>query len=340
MLVVRMLKVLLLCVLLALLAFEAYTIIIFHVEGRAELPPNFGNFQRVRDLLADDGQLQQFSFAVVGDTKGLGTFEAIREDLSTEPLSFMVLLGDCVRAGTPGYHSYLRAEWTEGSRVSFPIFYVVGNHDVDEQKFPISEFENNYGPTNFSFEYQDCLFIVLRVIGRADLMDESCRFLESQLSNRDKYRLVFVFMHSPQFMLPHSLGEAKYHPEDVLNLLDRYRVDYVIAGDYHGYARVKRKNTVYLVSGGGGAHLKGAKYGAFHHAMVIAVGQNSVSERILFADRNEHIEDALERYALGELYPWLKDNYVLAIILNALILGFCFWLCRGFLRPRPPLSSN
>ena len=340
MFVVRIFRVLLLCVLLALLAFEAYTIIVFHVEGRSELPPSFGNFQRVRDLLADDGQREQFSFAVVGDTKGHGTFEGIRENLSSEPLSFMVLLGDCVRAGTAGYHSYLRAEWNEGDHIPFPIFYVVGNHDVDQQRFSISDFEKNYGPTNFSFEYQDCLFIVLRNIGQAQLMDESCRFLESQLSSRDKYRKVFVFMHTPPLILPQSLGQPMSRTKDVLSLFDRYRVDYVIAGDYHGYARVESENTIYLVSGGGGAHLKEAKYGAFHHAVVITVGSDSVSERILFADRNENIEDALERYALAELYPWLKENCLLAVLLNVGIVAVCFYLFRSFMKAHRPLRPK
>ena len=48
--------------------------------------------------------------------------------------------------------------------MAFPVFYVVGNHDVDAETFPISEFETNYGPTNFSFDYCGCLFIVLRIL--------------------------------------------------------------------------------------------------------------------------------------------------------------------------------
>ena len=340
MFIARIIKVLLLSVLLALLAFEAYTVIVFHVEGRADLPPNFGNFQRVRDLLADDKPAEQFSFAVAGDTKSKGTFEVIRQRLSSEPLSFMVLLGDCVRDPTPACHSYFRAEWAEGSPVPFPVFSVVGNHDVDPQRFSISDFEKNYGPTNFSFEYQECLFIVLRVIGEVNLTHESYRFLESQLSGRDKYRKVFVFMHCPPLILPESLDDGPHHLQDVLSLFDKHRVDYVIAGHYHLYSRTKRNNTVYLVSGGGGSHLKDVKYGVFHHAVVITVGPNSVSERIFYVDRNESMEDTLERYAMTGLYPWMKENYVLAIILNALILSFCFYLFRASLKPRRPLSPN
>lgn len=333
-LVARVLAILLLCVLLGLVVFEIYTLVVFYGEGRTPLPPTFGNFPRVRDLLANDQQRERFSFAVAGDTRSCGTFEQIQEGLIGEPLSFMVLLGDCVRAGTPGYHSYFRSEWTEHVHIPFPTFYIVGNHDVDKQRFPISEFEKNYGPTIFSFEYQRCLFIVLRVMGEPDSMEESARFLESQLSDRrSEYRKVFVFMHIPPPLLPELSGRAG-QPEKLIPLFDKYRVDYVIAGDYHGYARVKLKNTAYLISGGGGAHLRQEKFGRFHHAVMITVGPDSVSERILAVPRNETIEDQIERFALGEVYPWLKEHWALTAILNVVILAFCFWLFRGFLKLR------
>jgi len=335
MFIVRIFKVLLLCVLLALVAFEVYSIIVFNGEGRAELPPNFGNFQRIRDSLADGRQREQFSFVVVGDTRGHGTFERILEASGSEPLSFMLLLGDCVSYGTSEWHSYFRSEWAEYGELSFPVFYVVGNHDVYSEMFSIEEFEKNYGPTNFSFEYQGCLFIVLRVISEAGPADQACKFLESQLSGRrNNYRKVFVFMHIPPLALPGLPGKHMVNSTAMVSLLDKYQVDYVIAGHYHGYSRTKRKNTVYLTSGGGGAHLKKNKFGAFHHAIMLTVGQDSVSEQILYVDRNESVEDSLECFALTRLYPWLKQNRVLAVALNALILGACFWLFRAFLKHR------
>jgi hypothetical protein len=148
------------------LGLEAYTLVVVHTEGNTPLPPTFGNFERVRALLRDDGQREEFAFAVVGDTRANETSEHIIRALQGEDLSFVVLLGDCLRKGTPDTHRFMRAEWAQELRTDFPVFYVVGNHDVDSEEFPISQFEETYGPTNFSFDYQGHLFIFLRVLDK------------------------------------------------------------------------------------------------------------------------------------------------------------------------------
>jgi len=325
-------------ILVFVLAFEIYTLILAHTEGNAPLPATFGNFERTRRLLASEEKREGFSFAVVGDTKaGTETFEGIREKLSDEPLSFMVLLGDCVRKGTEGYHRFLRCEWAAEEALPFPVFYVVGNHDVDRQTFPISRFEKIYGPTIFSFDYQRCLFIVLRILDDPYSTKESLGFLESLLSaRRDDYRKVFVFMHIPPPLSSDFRVRRFENAQEFVTLCDRFHVDYVIAGDYHGHARIKRKNTVYLVSGGGGAHLEKGKFGNFHHAIVIKVGHDSVSERILLVDRKRDIEDRMEELALAEVYPWMEKNWPAAIIVNLGILSMLLWIARVLLGNRRP----
>jgi len=100
--------------LVLVLVFEVYTIIVVYTEGDAALPAMFGNFERVRSLLVDEEQREKLYFAAVGDTRiGPETFERICEKMKDEPLWFMVLLGDCVRKGTGGYHRFLRSEWAE-----------------------------------------------------------------------------------------------------------------------------------------------------------------------------------------------------------------------------------
>jgi len=314
-------------VLAAVLLFEAYTFFVVYTEGNAPLPATFGNFERVRRLLASDEQREEFSFCVVGDTQGgQETFEEIRKKLKDEPISFTVLLGDCVRKGTEGYHRFLRCEWAKELSSPFPVFYVVGNHDVDREKFPISRFEEIYGPTIFSFDYQGCLFIVLRILNRPYPTRENLEFLESLFSaRRQDYRKIFVFMHIPPPVSSDFSARRFENEKELVDLFDRYRVDYVIAGDYHGHARIKIKDTVYLVTGGGGAYLKGGKFGRFHHAIVLKVGQNSVSERILFVNPVEDVEDRAEELALAEVYPWIQKNWPVAILLNVGILGILFW---------------
>jgi predicted phosphohydrolase len=93
--------------------------------------------------------------------------------------------------------------------------------------------------------------------------EKSFAFLESSLlARRHDYRKVFVFMHVPPVWPDFAVGSARSQNQFVA-LFDRFHVDYVIAGDYHGYARIKIKDTVYLVTGGGGARLVKGKLGDF-----------------------------------------------------------------------------
>jgi len=251
----------------------------------------------------------------------------------------MVLLGDCVRNGRPGFHQYLQAELAKELRMPYPTFYVVGNHDVSKEEFPISRFEEVYGPTNFSFDYQGCLFIVLRILDKPHYSTkESLIFLESVLSARRRhYRKVFVFMHIPPPVSADFGVRSIENPDKLVALFDKFKVDYVIAGDYHGYSRVKYKGTVYLVTGGGGARLRKNKHSAFHHAVVIKVGQQEVSERILFTRRNEELEDIMECWAITAMYPWIKENLWTTLILNLGVVCCCIMVLRRFLKLRRSL---
>jgi hypothetical protein len=327
-------KLLISFMLAAVLLFEAYTFIVVYTEVNSALPAMFGNFEQVRAPLVDDEQREEFSFCVVGDTQGgQETFEEIFERLKDEPISFMVLLGDCVRKGTEDYHRFLRCEWAKEISLPFPVFYVVGNHDVNRQKFPISRFEEMYGPTIFSFEYQGCLFIVLGVVDKPS-MEMSFAFLKSSVSaRRHGYRKVFVFLHVPPVRPDFAVRSAR-NTNEFVTLCNRYCIDYVIAGDYHGYARVKVGNTIYLVTGGGGAGLERGKFGRFHHAIVLTIGPNSVSERIIHVNKMKNIEDRAEELAVAEVYPWMKRHWPVAIFLNAGILGMLFGTFHGLLRNR------
>jgi len=305
------------CALLGAFVLEAYAVFIDHAEGGLPLPATFGNFERVRALLLDDGSSEPFSFAVVGDTRGKATFERICENLRRERLAFMVILGDLARDATPGEHRYLRAELADELTMSCPMFYVVGNHDVDPEEFPVDRFEKTYGPTNFAFSCHRCLFVVLRILDHPYSTTESIAFLEDVLSAKGRdHRKVFVFMHIPPPILFDVSARQFEHPEQLLDVFEKHSVDYVIAGDFHGYARTERKGTTYLVTGGGGAHLKPALFGRFHHALVLRVDGGSVSERIMQIEADEDLEDAMERFAIADLCPRLQRHPLLAGLLN------------------------
>ena len=309
--------------------FEVY-VLIAQREGDSPLPPHFGNFQANRNMLEHEPKKEEFSFVVVGDTRSVGTFERIVEQLRLETLDFGVLLGDCSYKGTERDHRFFRAECAHEYALPFPVFYVVGNHDVSLEEFPISRFEEMYGPTNFTFEYQDCLFVVLRILNPPFSNGESIAFLREIVAKPlEGYRRRFAFMHIPPPISPDFDARESEGSAEVVSLLEEAGFDYVFAGDYHGYARVELGNTNYVVTGGGGAHLKEKISEQFHHAMVIRITNNSISERIVPAGESEEIEDRLEKFAITGFYPWMSENKAVCWGLNALglalllLLGWC-----------------
>ena len=285
-------------------------------ESRLPLPPTFGNFDRVVRTLTDRPAPESLRFGVIGDTRGFGTFEAIMDTLKHERLDFLVLLGDCTNRPLKGAHRWLRAEIGTEMPTPYPTFYLPGNHDIREDGFALEDFEKTYGPAQFHFLWGDSLFVFLRVIPEgydyAD-MQPAIRFLDEAMEkHRENAKRVFVFQHTPPSLSEEYPFKRIARSDELLALFDRFRVDYVFAGDWHGYARIQRKNTTYIVTGGGGGKLKKSVYGAFHHAVVLAVRPDSISENILQVPRLRDWEDVIEYYAIARVWPWVSAHPLLA----------------------------
>lgn len=99
-----------LAIIVVLFAFEFYVLCVNYFEGYTPLPATFDNHSKVVRMLTGQTNKASFRFAVVGDTKSIGTFERIAEQLRAEPLDFVVLLGDVAYEGTEAFHRWLRAE--------------------------------------------------------------------------------------------------------------------------------------------------------------------------------------------------------------------------------------
>jgi hypothetical protein len=304
----------------ALFAFEIYVLSIYHVEGRAPLPPYFGNHPDVIKMLTDQRKKDSFCFAVAGDTKSIGTFERIAQELRHQSLDFAVLLGDVAYKGTESFHRWLRSEINE-YKLKVPTFYIIGNHDVEADTFPVRRFEEIYGPGIFSFVYQDCLFIGLRILDEPYSNQESIDYLTHiASSSKESFRHKFVFMHIPPPLSTDFSARSFNNDAKLVALFNKLQVDYVFAGDFHGYARTRFGLTNYLVTGGGGARLNEKKFQQFHHAIVVTVNQDRVSERIIQVDKSDDFEDALEKLAIGEVYPWLFKYRIFIVPANAMLL--------------------
>ncbi|OQB21609.1 MAG: Calcineurin-like phosphoesterase [candidate division BRC1 bacterium ADurb.Bin183] len=302
------------------LSLQIYALIVQR-KGDSPLPPLFGNFPAIRAHLERDTEDGDFSFAVVGDTKSIGTFEKIVEHLRRTPISFAVLLGDCSSGGSEEHHRYFRSECAEEYALSVPVFYVVGNHDVNPVKFPFERFEEMYGPSIFKFEYRKCLFIVLRILDAPYSNKESMDFLE-ELSQTDlrKYRYKFVFMHIPPPVSPFIKARQYKESAQLEAMFDKMGIDYVFAGDFHGYAESRKPKTTYIITGGGGSNLRKVPANQFHHAVVCRVAENSIDKRIIYVPETKYFEDRLEKFAIISFYPWMQKNVYLLIATDVLCI--------------------
>ena len=57
-----------------------------------------------------------------------------------------------------------------------------------------------------------------------------------------------------------------------------------------------------------------------HHAVMVTVGQDRVSELIIQVDKRDEFEDALEKPAVGEVDPGLFEYRLLVVPVNAIPL--------------------
>lgn len=313
----RILRIVFIAAILVFFFFQVYALIV-HRRGDSRLPEKFGNFSSNRAALESAPAKDEFAFAVAGDTNSIGTFERLSKMLRKMPLDFLVLVGDASFGPTPDEHRLLRAEWAKELRMPFPTFYAVGNRDVGPE-FPIERFEKSYGPGNFSFEYQNCLFIVLRMLDEPFSNADSLEFLRKfRAEPLDKYRRRFVFVHIPPPVTPVYRTRAVPEGDELVALFDELKIDTVFSGHYHAYGRVRRGATNYIITGGGGDKLSQVPPGQFHHALVVRVSPDSVEEQLISVPETNEIEDRLEKYAITEWWPLMRDHPIGAVTADGL----------------------
>ena len=57
---------------------------------------------------------------------------------------------------------------------------------------------------------------------------------------------------------------------------------------------------------------------------MVTVSRDRVSERILQVDKIDELEDALEKLAIDEVYPWLIKYRIFIVPANAILLVIFF----------------
>ena len=264
-----------------------------------------------------------FSFLIIGDPHGSEAAETlIGTSIVNGDASFMVILGDFVKRPDIWNHRFFLTEMTTEIKPSFPIFLVSGNHDIDyfrskrisdDRRVTQEVYESLYGPRNFDFVFNNCLFIICGVdlVKPADFIS----YLSDVLSRKSPgKKSIFVFVHyPPKGLAGHIPGSMPIpHEDEFFSLLETFKVTTCFFGDYHGYWRGQRKGANLIVTGGGGRSKQSqSAWGKFRHIIRVTVGDNQVSEELIVLNKETglmHLEDNFEALMFTKLFPVIGDR--------------------------------
>jgi predicted MPP superfamily phosphohydrolase len=282
-----------------------------------------------------------FTFIVTGDVKGgTATFEWLLNFSQLDKPAFIVVLGDFVSNPDLIRHKLFAVEMAEYAQ-HLPMFLVPGNHDINpDSAFRLKDFEAVWGPAQFQFTIGKNLFIFLNNAPPYNKTVKYLKFLEEVLLEQaEKAEKIFVFMHVPPSGLDSSLMcNGLAGSEKFFELAKKYNIDYVFAGDHHGYVKTERDGTTFIVTGGGGARLRGS-HGRFHHVIRIEVKNGTVTETVFAGKKQLETLELIEHNMVVYLWPVITQNFV-SISITVLLFGAIIWLMIFSVRRRKQLKNQ
>lgn len=225
----------------------------------------------------------EFHFVVLGDSQfhdPAGFNRIIDETVRLQP-AFVVQVGDMIEGYLPDEPAF-RAEWTRfrqqiGPLGAIPFVPVAGNHDLyDATKMPSAMasalYSELWGPTWFTFTYENARFIVLNsdeVEAPHAIAGRQLEWLKTTLK-RNRSPHVFVFLHRP----PHLFDNAA----ELHALFVKHGVRHVIYGHHHHYHFRETDGVRYLMTNSAansGTDLEAT--GSFDHLLFVSVRDGDVA---------------------------------------------------------------
>lgn len=222
--------------------------------------------------------------------------------LDPQPV-FAICVGDVAAGGTSiGYANYIAR--IDSSDI--PILTVIGNHEVNDS-LGFERFQEYFGYPDYHFDFMGIRFLMLMDTYHSDTLDaygENMRYMvtEEQVgwvdsALADFWGIKFVFLHAPPRLEGHNtiagcLGGYGYNPprseshtDELTDVFRERGVRAVFAGHIHVYDRWQENgslygNTIYLITGGGGATLTPWPFsdpygGSLYHFLLIEVSRDS-----------------------------------------------------------------
>lgn len=286
-----------------------------------------GNNNSNYNLLAKRGKGFPFSFAVLANTENSDAGKWLIEQLLKEDISFLIFCGDFANDPYWSEHILFNQNIMKINSQT-PIFLVPDNHDIlleektSAEQFSLTDFNNVYGEQNFNFSYNNCLFIGISNVYIQE--GKHLEYLDNVLSTKgNKAKHIFIFSSSPPRKLIYNIKEQDDYWGKIFNdLLDKYRFDYIISGDYHKHLAFSQNGKKYIILGSGGSHYHGqGKKGAFKNGMIFTVYDDLIKEEILICDKKLIFTDnSIRHWIYNNFFSVLKDRFW--IISGILLLSF------------------
>jgi 4-amino-4-deoxy-L-arabinose transferase-like glycosyltransferase/Icc-related predicted phosphoesterase len=166
-----------------------------------------------------------------------------------------------------------------------PTFLVFGNHESWDRESHASDerFTENFGPPQSWFLVKGVLFVSLDTADY-DFTEERFERARAILdAHRSEASHIVLLTHILPLVGDTRLDKQgrekqlrKPDSDRIKALVDRYGIELVLGGHYHGHAETKVGNATYVITGGGGAALDGNGT-EFYHYEKIAIGPSGVT---------------------------------------------------------------
>lgn len=210
----------------------------------------------------------------------------VRDYAANEQAAFIIHTGDiCYEKGLKAHIRLMNTE-----NMDCPVFYCIGNHDLERGKYGEEIFESVYGPVYYSFEVEGVHYIVTPMPygdARPEYTTEDvCNWLKNDLAHIKPGTPIIIFNHD--LLTNDDTFIYKGKDNNSINL-NNYNLKAWIYGHWH-INYMKKQGNVYTIctsslDKGGIDHAKSA----YRVMTVNPKGELSTELRYTYLDRNLRI---------------------------------------------------
>lgn len=184
------------------------------------------NLQLIKDIQLNAGA---FSFAFIADNHyHYDNLRAVIDDINkNDEILFVIFGGDIADRGLLKEYMIF---YDVMKNLNKPYLTVIGNHDYLVNGETV--YSQMFGEYNYSFEFNECKFVIFDDIIWESNKDPDFDWLSMQLADNELYKQVFVIAHIPPF--PDQFSEEMV--QTYSSLMQENNVQLSMHGHIHTYS--------------------------------------------------------------------------------------------------------